>query len=194
MNDTVADPEDLVRWTGHYRSLGIATIATGVIVLRRQHAGDGEPWFAHFAAPLIKGPIKARHFGQLIALQDFLHGIASDAEDPGPLLGRVLRPAEGIELFRTDVYRDGTFQTSEARARVGIGFPFAGTLEPGTAELLSRCDGGRPLSEVLTSLADDGGADRDEVVRRALPSLRNMLALGLLLPPEVPDLPAPAAG
>jgi SAM-dependent methyltransferase len=192
MNDTIADPDDLERWTRHYRSLGIATIATGVILLRRQHEGDAAPWFAHFAAPLVSGPIVARHFRQLIALQDFLHGVAADAEDPGPLLGRVLRPAEGIELSRTHVYRDGVFRTSEARARVGIGFPFAGTLEPGIAELLSRCDTGRPLSDVLTGLADDGGADRDELVRWALPSLRNMVALGLLLPPEVPDLPTPA--
>jgi SAM-dependent methyltransferase len=193
MNDSIADPDDLERWTRHYRSLRIATIGTGLIVLRRQHGDETSAWFAHFAAPLIKGPIKAHHFRQLIALQDFLHGIAADPGDPGPLLGRVLRPAEGVELFRTHVYRDGTFQTSEARARIGIGFPFAGTLEAGTAELLSRCDGGRPLSDVLTSLADDGGADREELVRQALPSLRNMLALGLLLPPEIPDLPAPAA-
>jgi SAM-dependent methyltransferase len=192
MNGSNATPEDMDRWTRHYRTLGIAAIATGVIVVRRQHPDDGSPWFAHFAAPLIKGRVKADHFRQLVALQDFLHGIAADSCDPRPLLSRVLRPAEGHELCRTHVYRDGAYQASEARARLGVGFPFAGGLEAGTAELLSRCDGGGTLAEVLSSLAGERGIELDDLVRGAMPSVRNMLALGLLLPPEVPDLAASA--
>jgi SAM-dependent methyltransferase len=190
MNDKSASPADIERWTQHYQALAIRAIGTGVIVLRRQHGDEGTPWFANFAAPLIKTRKKADHFAQLFALQDFLHGLAGDEADPQPLLCRVLRPAEGHELYRTYVYRDGAYQACEARARIGVGFPFAGSLEVGVAELLSRCDRGRPLAELLSELAVERGIEPSEMVAGALPSVRKMVALGLLLPPEVPDLPA----
>jgi hypothetical protein len=188
MNGVTPDPSEVARWTEHYRRLGISAIATGLIVVRLQYGDEGQPWFAHFAAPLIKSPKKADHLRHLIALQDFLHGPAGDVDDPEPLLSRVLRPAEGNQLYRAYTFRDGAYEPSEARARIGVGFPFSGGLDIGTADLLSRCASGQTLGDVLSGLAEDAGVDPEETVKRALPSVRHMLALGLLLPPEVPDL------
>ncbi len=192
MNGKKAEPAAIEQWTQHYQALGIRYIGTGVMALRRRHPDGGTPWFANFVAPLIKSPRKADHFRQLMALQDFLGDVAGDEADPGPLLSCALRPAEGHELFRTHVFRDGAYQPTDAKARIGNAFPFAGSLDLGTAELLSRCGRDRPLGAVLAELAAEHGIDPAGMEARAIPSVRKMITLGLLLPPEIADL-APVA-
>lgn len=189
-----AGPAEVTRWTDHYQALGITSIAMGIVVVTRPVTGHAPPWFTTFAAPLRRTDSKkGDHLRQLLALQAFLHGEADDVLGPRPLLDRVLRPADGHELVRTYRWRDEGYHPDGARARLGVGFPFAVTLDPGSAELLSRCDGRRRFGDVVAGLAAELGIHPDEVAQRAQPSVRTLIAMGFLVPPEVHDVTAPAA-
>lgn len=189
MNNDVVDPAEVDRWTAHYRKLNISAIATGMVALHRPAAVSRPPWFASYTAPMITSRTKADHLVQLIALQDFLHGGTVDETDPSALLSAIVRPANEHEVTKTAVWRDGGYHFTTARARIGRGFPFSGTLELGTADLLSRFDGHRTVGEVLSGLAAALDVESDEVFRKALPSVRKMLYLSLLLPAGVADVP-----
>jgi hypothetical protein len=115
--------------------------------------------------------------------------MAGEQTEPDRLLSQTLRPAASHEVTNILVWRDGAYRLTKARARIGVGFPFSGSLELGTADLLARCDGRRILADVLSSLAADLETDPEELTRQALPSVRKMLYLGLLLPSHIPDLP-----
>ena len=191
--DTGADATELARWTEHYRSIRARAIAMGVMVVHRPEEAGRAPWFGAHAAPLSRNDRrKGDHLRQLVALQGFLDGPAAENLGPGPLTGRVLRPAAEHELNRKLVWRDGAYHPSAARTRIGVGFPFSASLDLGSAELLTRCDGRRTLGEVFAELADDLGCDAVDMAERALPSVRKLVSMGFLLPPEVEDLPTGA--
>ncbi|MGI8683968.1 MAG: methyltransferase [Acidimicrobiales bacterium] len=192
--DVGADAVELARWTEHYKSLNVSSIAMGVVVLHRPLRSGAVPWFGAYAAALSRSnKQKGDHLRQLVALQDFLYGPAAEEAGPAALTARVLRAAEGHEVNRTLTWRDGSYHPSTARTRIGVGFPFSASLDLGTAELLGRCDGRHTLAEVFADLAAELGGDADEMARRAMPSVRKLVSMGFLLPPDVADLPAGAA-
>lgn len=186
-----ADPSEVTRWTEQYRACDVSAIAMGLVTVHRPFTEVRAPWFASYAAPLSRANRrKGDHLRQLVALQEFLQGPAGSAGEPDALLGVVLRPAESHELNRTHVSRGGTYHPSDARARIGVGFPFSVRLDVGTAEVLGRCDGHRTLGEVLSKVTTELGVDSSEMVSQALASVRKLISMGFLLPPEVADLEA----
>lgn len=144
--DPAAYGAALDRWVAHIESLGLESIAGGLVALRRR---DGENWLRPFDAPMGGIDPSAHQLVRLFEAQDYLRSTSDEA-----LLDAALAPAADLLV---------ELRPARTRSRLALdpGLGLRVDVDPGTVDLLTRLDGERPLREVA-------GPDGLETARRLL--------------------------
>jgi len=163
-------------WTAYYQRERIEAISSGVIALRR--SSGHKNWVRIEEMPEgTTGPI-----GDYVALgfqlRDYLETAASDQE----LLEEKLRFAPDAVLDQQSDWSQAGWRVKSSQIRHTRGIKYAGTVDRHMTSLLARCDGRRPLRDLLVHMAVDLGADLEQIVPGGLPMVRQLIEHGFLLP------------
>lgn len=161
-------------WLDYYRRLDIEAISSGAIILRKRSGKPNWIWTGDLPSGTA-GP-GSDHIVQVFEAQDYLSGL----EDEGDLLNEAFHLVEHHRLDQSLKCEDGKFVMQEAVLRLEKGLKFKGTLDAYTVHLLSRCDGQRPLGDLLEELAKDMDLQLDELTSAAVPVFRKLFGLGFL--------------
>jgi hypothetical protein len=162
-------------WLDYDETNRIEAIGFGLISMRKRESG--RPWFRAEDAPQDFEMPCGDHLGAVFELADFL-----DAHPADDLLRVPLRVAPDVVLDeRARPTADG-WSVTDRRLRQTGGLRFEGRVDAAVAALVAACDGSRPLVGVLAEAAEAGGSDPSSLTGAALPVLRRLVELGLLLP------------
>jgi SAM-dependent methyltransferase len=163
---TASFEQALDRWLAYYRENDIRAIGRGAVVLRRRSAG---PYWLRFVS-LPRAPTEP--CGEQVLRMFHGEDVLFDEEG---LLDRVLVPSADHVVQQVIAYDGGGYVLREMRAGQLRGLRLQTPLDPGTVQLLTLCDGTRPLRDVAGQVT----APADDLVA----SVRRLLELGFL---EVP--------
>ena len=163
------------RWLDYYKEIGVATIATGAVTLRRRSVPN---WLRADEYPEGMPTVETDAVLRIFEAQDFLSTLPSDEE----LLGRALTVVDAHRLDRTLRRRDGEYEIEKTALVLEEGLRSTVNIDAHTARLLAFCDGKRPLREFVAELAADLGMTPERTAAEALPVARRLIELGFLLP------------
>jgi len=161
-------------WVQYFERERIEAISTGVIAMRRR---SGRNWVRMDEAP---GGLQ-RSAGEWVELgfrlRDYL-----EATGDQELLDARLRVAPQARLIEECQVQQQRWQPTVTRIQLTAGLEWEGRLDARLRGLLARMDGRRPLRDLLIHLAVELGATPEQLIRAALPLLRDLLLRGFLLP------------
>ncbi|MCH7527648.1 MAG: methyltransferase, partial [Planctomycetes bacterium] len=169
--------DDFERWMAYYKREGIGAISTGFIMMRRRRAPTNwfraDDWTERLQEETGNDVLEG--FGN----QDFLES----ARDDAALLNARLRVSPRVRLEQQCQPSNGVWRCVGARVhRVG-GLNCSGSVDPLMAGLIVRCDGKRPLGELLSELPISQETDGGLIRSPLLAAIRRLIARGILLPP-----------
>jgi len=167
----------LDRWVEYHRSLGVDSIVTGSVILRRRDGGDG--WVRTHHVPAVHSDSASEHLLRLFRNQDYLEDVGSDRE----LLDGRFRMAGGLRVDEVQVPRDGGYETEESSLRFTSGLAFVGKSDPFVLRVLAGCDGTHRLSDLVRQSARAMGLEEPTVTPIVVDVVRQVLALGFLEAP-----------
>lgn len=164
-------------WLAYFDSENVEAIFSGSITLRKR---DGANWFRHDDSPALTGDC-----GESIArgfeLFDALVGRTDEQ-----LLATRFRPSPDLRGVQTLAPGEGGWKPVAATLKLDKGLSFAGTVDLNLLALVTRIGPENPLGAVLHEVAKTWRKDPAEVVRAALPLLRELMLQGMLLPAPEP--------
>ena len=161
-------------WMRYYTDLGVQGVGFGLISMRRRQGGN---WFRTDDAPDLIGVNAGDDVVRLFGLTDFL----ATHDDDDLLASRFRLPSE-VHLVQESTRGQDGWQVESSLLRRDGGLAYAGTIDPAGAAVLARCDGTRPLAELLDELADEVGVDRADSVGGWLATVRRLVEAGLIEP------------
>jgi hypothetical protein len=171
--------EQLDEWLAYLDELGVGAIAHGAVILRRRSGGD--TWVRKDRVALDRLEAAGDHVLRVFATQDYLHGLADLRE----LLDARFALVERVRVEQTLAIREGEAELRGIVLSLDEGLGFRTGLDVHTAELLPLLDGGRTLREILAERARAmalGAADAADFEQAALPVVRRLLELGVVVP------------
>jgi hypothetical protein len=163
-------------WMAYYEELGIEAVSAGVITMRRS---SGHPnWYRAEDAPeKMLGPC-GDSIIRGFELRDFLEGLNDDSA----LLDARLKVSPDVRLERhSEPSPDGWLDAS-THLRFARGLAYSGAIDPYVANLVVRCDGRRPLRDLLAEMAAALGRRPVEVAPAFCTVVRGLIERGFLLP------------
>jgi protein-L-isoaspartate O-methyltransferase len=178
--DQEEDPDERFKaWMAYYERLGISRISAGVIIMRRRPAAAH--WFRADGSPeKMIGPC-----GEQILLgfqlRDFL-----DGADDRALMDARLAISPDARLERVCAPSPEGWKDEAARLYLRTGLAYAGNIDPLAANFLIRCDGTRPLGEILNDISVATGAAAAEIAPAFCAMARNLIEHGFLVPRRLP--------
>ncbi len=164
-------------WVSYYEAKGVEAVSTGLIAMRRTSGRAN--WLRIEELPDgTAGPV-----GDAVALGFELARLpgsgarrrdAARRETPrfaaGPAGGEpASRPAAGGSV-------------ASARIRLASGLAYSSPVDLRLAELIARCDGQRPVRELLSELAAATNSDLEKITPNCLSLLRQLIERGFLVP------------
>ena len=150
----------LDRWLEHFSDAGIERIAFGVVSIRRR---NGPNWTRSDDLDVWPTAPAGDHVARIFDGQTLVSTLSDDA-----LLDLVVVPVPGLRLDETRSFDGGGFELVAAQPRLQDGVALRPRLSRAALEAIGRLDGTRRL--------------RDLDAERALPHLRDLIALGFLQP------------
>jgi SAM-dependent methyltransferase len=174
--DSAAYGAALDRWQRYYDQIGIEALSMGALILRRRPGGRN--WVRADDMPGSPGQSCGSHILRIFQAEDYLSGIHNDEA----LLARPYRLVDDHRLNQVSVSRQGRLVIESMRLELPHGLRFQGAVDTSTMHLLARCDGNRPLGEVVAELARLGHADLAETRSHAAAVVRQLIAFGFLVP------------
>jgi len=168
----------LEQWIGYYEEAGIEAVSGGLITMRRR---SGSP--AHWLR-LDDGPEKMLGpAGECIELAFALRDFLESHPEPEGWLSLRLRVSPDARLHQRFVPSPEGWQAVEGELRLERGLPYTGGVDPYVAALVARCDGQRPLGQLLDELARSVEQDVASLAPACLDIIRRLVERGFLLPP-----------
>lgn len=163
-------------WLGYYERQGIGAIGAGLITLRRRAAGKG--WFRADDGPdKTMGPC-GEHIVRGFELRDFLERHQDDAR----LLEARLRACPDMCMERRSVPTDEGWQDASLSIHLNRGLGYSGNIDPFVADLITGCDGGSTLGELLARISRSLQEDPSAVAPAMCSVARGLIERGFLLP------------
>lgn len=162
----------LEEWTAYYETLGIRSISSGGIVLRR--ATGGPNWFRADELGTEMHPLSAS-IVRVFAVEDYLRR-ASDED----LLAEKFSLQPTHKLTQVMVPAGEDYAVESMRLETTHYPPFAASMDQHALHLLRGCNGARTLREILAELAQAVGAEERACQERGLQIVRGLLANGVL--------------
>jgi methylase of polypeptide subunit release factors len=162
----------LTEWTEYYARLGIRSISSGGLVMRRRTSA--QHWLrAEEATERV--PRLSEFIESVFARQDFL-AAASDEE----LLDSRFEVQPNHRIVQMVLPENGEYAVREMHLESTEELPFRASLDPTTLELLRRCNGRERLRETLAEVSRLAGAEAEEGRARGLAIVRGLVAHGVL--------------
>ena len=163
----VREPDEydaaLERWLEYFERLRIELIGWGAVVLRRRERGPNA--VTAIEVPGEPEPGSGRHVRRLLRAQELLGGLPGDT-----LLDARLVLADDHRLAQVLKLRQGQATVEQSALRLVGGLPLEARLDLQALQLVAELDSGRAARDLL--------ADPEA----ALPALRQLVELGLLVP------------
>jgi hypothetical protein len=161
----------------YFQSRRVTSISEGLVALRRRSSAFKN--FMNLESIPNRTPI---HLGdavyQYFEASDVLDRVGDGLLDIKPCMA----PSFSIDTSRT---WDGTsWDAGSYWIRQGSGFEFEATVDASIANLIRRCDGTKPLRELITALAADANVSFDAVATGCLKVIRAMVQRGFLVLPK----------
>lgn len=140
-------------WMDYYERLGIAAIDSGLITMRR---GSGGPnWFRAEDSPETMVFPASNEILRTFEAEDFL---AAHLDDEA-LLGARYSVAPDARLTQEFGPDGDSWDLVGTELRRTEGMNWSGAIDTAAANMLGRCDGTRPMAELLAALAAEAGED-----------------------------------
>ena len=162
-------------WMRYYNELGIDSICSGMVAMRRRQGGNN--WFWPAEAPATMAYPCGDDVERVFLAQDFLRSTSNEA-----LLDMALAHCPGLHLEQHFEATEAGWSLEGAELRKLLGLQYVGGIDAHGAELIGACNGQRPVRELLTAFAADLGTDVQSVTPGALAVLRRLIEQGFLLP------------
>ena len=162
-------------WLTYAERHRIESIGFGLITMRRRSAGQA--WFRAEEAPQDFAMPCGDHLGGVFELADFL-----EACPDGALLEVALRIAPDVVLDERATATPDGWSVTDRWLRQTAGLRREGRVDPAVAAIVGACDGRQRLAVVIGKAAAATGIDQVDLARAALPVLRRLIELGILLP------------
>jgi SAM-dependent methyltransferase len=161
-------------YMAYYRERAVEAIHAGLIAMRRR---SGQNWMSLEEAP----GTPAEPFGELVvqtfAIRDLLQSHQSDQQLLE--LRPHLSPSARFEQVFQPVERGWKLESLTLRSTDGFDRTLG--LQPLVAEFLRRCDGTRPLDELIVAFAATVDAPVEQVRTECLGAVRKLMDRGFLL-------------
>ena len=166
------------QWTAYYEKLGIASIGSGLITLRKTESGAN--WFRADESPeKMEGPCGSE-VARGFALMDFLQTVASDEQ----LLETRLRYAPDLRLEQQYEPTAEGWKTSASVIHLAKGLAYRGNTDPLIANLIVHCNGEKPLKDLVPSMARALETEPGQVAPMVCQIIRKLIEQGFLLPED----------
>ena len=168
--------ERFQKWMAYYERLGIESVGAGLITMRK--AEGKANWFSADESPKkMLGPC-----GESIArgfeLRDFLETVRDD----NTLLNSRLRHSPDIRLEQQFEPAEQGWKATASFISLSKGFAYKGNSDPLIANLLIKCDGQKPLNDLIPDMAASLGADPEQIAPTLCQLIRKLIEQGFLLP------------
>jgi len=168
--------ESFATWMDYYEQLGVGTIDSGLVTIRRS-SGATAPWFRAEDTPeTMTFPAGGDISGRFEA-EDFLAAHGDEA-----LLTAAFRLSADARLVQESQPAPEGWEVLTTQLRRVEGLHWSGHVDLDGASVLARCDGTRPMADLLDDLAGSLGPDRDELARAWPGTIRRLVQCGFLLP------------
>lgn len=173
------------RWTDYYREVGLASIGMGAVILRRR--AGGQNWIR--TATMPNDPVRPaqEEILRVFAAHDRLAALPTDEA----VLAQAFRLAENHVITQKLRRHGEEYAIEDAAIELDAGLRFRGAIDSYTLHLLRRCDGTRPLAQVVDEMAQRAGSDRGRIAAVVAEAARRLAGLGFLIPVTGEDGPAP---
>jgi SAM-dependent methyltransferase len=181
-DDSQGYAERFKLWTAYYERERIEAVSGGLITVRRRSGGQN--WFQADEAPPSMFGDAGDSVLRRFALLDFLQAAPSDQ---ALLAGHFLLSPDARLQQRFAPGDDG-WTPVESQIQLMRGLGYSGEVDPLVADLLARCNGQRPLGELLAAWAVRLGQPLDKIAGPALAVIRRLIEHGFLLPVDVNNL------
>ncbi len=165
----------LDEWLAYYERLGIGTISSGAVILRRRSGRAN--WIRAERSPPggASGPASDQ-IERVFAAQEFLESLPEERS----LLEHSFALTQDHELQYFLSAEDGGWAVRRAELRQTHGFAFAGEVDRLVSTILARCDGQHRLADLVARVAADFHADYEPSARAAAELVRKLLQSGFL--------------
>jgi hypothetical protein len=162
---------------GRLHGRGVREISTGYVLMRRGPDGGGR-WFHIDDAPLFKSGNFGSQIWRGVQAREFLNATPAD----GNLLETTLRAAPGLVLRQEAEWHPQGWRIIATRIRQSAGLEREASVDQGMMGLVVRCDGTRPLGEIMVELARVMRAEPEQMIPGTLKMVRELIAQGFLEP------------
>jgi protein-L-isoaspartate O-methyltransferase len=158
----------------YFQSRSVTSISEGLVALRRR-SGASKNWMNLESLP-NRAPL---HLGDAV----YQYFEVSDALDRvgNELLDIKLRMAPSFSIDTSRTWDGTSWDAGSYWIRQGSGFEFEATVDASIANLLRRCDGTKPLRELIAALAADANVSFDAVAAGCLKVIRATIQRGFLV-------------
>jgi hypothetical protein len=171
------------RWSSRYRAwlewfehLGVPAVGMGMVTMWR--TGDTPIVTCEDVPQAVEQPVGA-YLGEWVLRQRWLAS-SSDAE----LLATALRRASGVVRAAVHTADPDGWHIEAQTLRQTRGACWEIETDDAIAALVAGCDGTRPLSLVAGVLAGSLGLPSDAVAAAVVPTVRDLVSRGFLVPAE----------
>lgn len=176
------DPEGLNRrweaWVRYLDKLAIEGISLGVITLRK--TDRAKPWFWVNTDAKKLDEAGGAAVADGFRLRDFL-----EATTETERLDTRFRISPTARLERSNRSDGEGWAASSMALMQTRGIHYAGTLDELMAQLIGRCNGKRPLIQLVDELAVSLDTERSALIPSVLDITEGLIQRGFLLPPEL---------
>jgi methylase of polypeptide subunit release factors len=156
----------------YYRSRNVEAIYGGIITMRLR---PGKNWILMEESSQTPKEPFGDYVESLFAARDLLYG-SRDA-----LLAAKLRLAPHVRLEHVLERADSRWRAKSLALHMGRGLPYSVNVQPLVAEFLGRCDGSRPLSQLVDDFVSEVDAPADRVRQECLDVVGRLLEHAFLL-------------
>ena len=164
-------------WVSYYQVKGVEAVSNGLIVMRR--ASGRANWLRIEEMPDGSGGPVGESVAAGFELHDFLDTVRADEA----FLGEKLRVSPLVRLEDVCEPVGGAWRVASASIRLVRGLTYSSPVDLRLAGLVARCDGQRPVRDLLVELAVATNSDLEKIRPNCLALLRQLVERGFLLPP-----------
>ena len=163
-------------WMSYYEQMGIGRIGAGLINMRRTSRQPN--WFRADESPeKMLGPC-GDFVVQGFGTRDFLASLGGDSR----LLEMRFRAPDALRLHREFAPSKDGWHETESRIQLTRGLAYSGNIDPYVAEFLIKCDGKRPIKDLLTEMAGAMNVSYETIEPGLIELVRRLVEKGFLIP------------
>jgi len=160
-------------WMTYYHDLGISSIGAGIITMRKSSKHNN--WFRADAAPeKMLGPC-GKYIMQGFNTFDFLF-----VADDETMLETRFRLCEDARLERVSAPTPEGWADESITLTLAKGLKYSGGIDPVMANMLIKCDGTKPLEELLANVSSEVGVPVSNLQHGFCNMIREMAAKGFV--------------